>query len=203
MTLSEIDGFLAGILLCPELIMPSDWLPHVWGVTKDASFPDLKTVEKTIGAVMAHYNTVASEITQSLWIEPIYESNPNSDEVLWEPWVDGFTRAVALRTDVWETFLVRANDESRSAFMFILRLQGIQTGNSEFKDEEIELIDVTAPDLIPTCLGTILSQSRPELSRREPANLADEPFKADPRLGRNDPCPCGSGRKYKQCCGRN
>ena len=23
-----------------------------------------------------------------------------------------------------------------------------------------------------------------------------------PRVGRNDPCPCGSGRKYKQCCGR-
>ena len=25
----------------------------------------------------------------------------------------------------------------------------------------------------------------------------------EPRMGRNDPCPCGSGKKYKQCCGRN
>ena len=24
-----------------------------------------------------------------------------------------------------------------------------------------------------------------------------------PKVGRNDPCPCGSGRKYKQCCGKN
>lgn len=24
-----------------------------------------------------------------------------------------------------------------------------------------------------------------------------------PKIGRNDPCPCGSGRKYKQCCGKN
>lgn len=23
------------------------------------------------------------------------------------------------------------------------------------------------------------------------------------RVGRNDPCPCGSGKKYKQCCGKN
>jgi uncharacterized protein YecA (UPF0149 family) len=23
------------------------------------------------------------------------------------------------------------------------------------------------------------------------------------RIGRNDPCPCGSGKKYKQCCGRD
>ena len=28
-----------------------------------------------------------------------------------------------------------------------------------------------------------------------------EPVKAAPRIGRNDPCPCGSGRKYKKCCG--
>ncbi|HHI76785.1 MAG TPA: YchJ family protein [Gammaproteobacteria bacterium] len=26
--------------------------------------------------------------------------------------------------------------------------------------------------------------------------------KEGPRVGRNDPCPCGSGRKYKKCCGR-
>ena len=25
----------------------------------------------------------------------------------------------------------------------------------------------------------------------------------EPKIGRNDPCPCGSGKKYKKCCGRN
>ena len=24
-----------------------------------------------------------------------------------------------------------------------------------------------------------------------------------PKVGRNDPCPCGSGKKYKNCCGKN
>jgi preprotein translocase subunit SecA len=24
----------------------------------------------------------------------------------------------------------------------------------------------------------------------------------EPKVGRNDPCPCGSGKKYKKCCGR-
>ncbi|MFC5284696.1 DUF1186 domain-containing protein [Pedobacter alpinus] len=27
-----------------------------------------------------------------------------------------------------------------------------------------------------------------------------EPIKADPKIGRNEPCPCGSGKKYKKCC---
>jgi preprotein translocase subunit SecA len=29
-----------------------------------------------------------------------------------------------------------------------------------------------------------------------------EPIKSDAKPGRNDPCPCGSGRKYKQCCAK-
>jgi len=32
---------------------------------------------------------------------------------------------------------------------------------------------------------------------------ATQPVKAAPKVGRNDPCPCGSGKKYKQCCGKN
>jgi len=28
-----------------------------------------------------------------------------------------------------------------------------------------------------------------------------EPIKSDSQVGRNDPCPCGSGKKYKKCCG--
>jgi uncharacterized protein YecA (UPF0149 family) len=32
----------------------------------------------------------------------------------------------------------------------------------------------------------------------------DIPFvNASPKIGRNEPCPCGSGKKYKNCCGRN
>ena len=32
---------------------------------------------------------------------------------------------------------------------------------------------------------------------------AQESFvRAQPKVGRNEPCPCGSGKKYKQCCGR-
>ncbi|MBQ8002439.1 MAG: SEC-C domain-containing protein, partial [Clostridia bacterium] len=27
--------------------------------------------------------------------------------------------------------------------------------------------------------------------------------RSEPKVGRNDPCPCGSGKKYKQCCGLN
>jgi uncharacterized protein len=203
MTLSELDGYLTGILACPEMIAPSEWLPHVWGETGEAHFADQKTVEETIGAVMAHYNSVAEAMTRSLWIEPIYEIDPNSDETLWEPWVDGFTRAMGVRPDAWEGLLDRADEETRSTVIFLMALQDIYTGNTKFTDEDIDEIDVQAPDLIPNCVATILHQSRPELSATSAANLPGLPHKAAARPGRNDPCSCGSRRKYKQCCGPN
>jgi preprotein translocase subunit SecA len=30
-----------------------------------------------------------------------------------------------------------------------------------------------------------------------------QPIRAEKRIGRNEPCPCGSGKKYKSCCGKN
>jgi preprotein translocase subunit SecA len=41
------------------------------------------------------------------------------------------------------------------------------------------------------------------LSRGEDEPAASAPVKrSTPKIGRNDPCPCGSGKKYKNCCGR-
>ena len=203
MTLSELDGYVTGVLASPDMISPSEWLPHVWGETGEAAFGDQKTAEETIGAVMAHYNSVADAITRRLWIEPIYEIDPNSDETMWEPWIDGFTRAMGLRPDAWSNLLDAADEETQATLIFMMALQDIYTGNSKFTEEEIDEIDLEAPDLIPNCVATILHQSRPALVGQAPANLPGQLSQAGPRPGRNDPCTCGSGRKYKQCCGRN
>jgi hypothetical protein len=40
---------------------------------------------------------------------------------------------------------------------------------------------------------------RPSIDRLSPAAEEDD---APPRVGRNEPCPCGSGKKYKKCCGK-
>ena len=38
-------------------------------------------------------------------------------------------------------------------------------------------------------------------SGSQTTDAGNQPAKAKPRVGRNDPCPCGSGKKYKKCCG--
>jgi len=32
--------------------------------------------------------------------------------------------------------------------------------------------------------------------------VSGPPIRKEPKIGRNEPCPCGSGKKYKKCCGR-
>lgn len=40
-------------------------------------------------------------------------------------------------------------------------------------------------------------------ANRGPQQAQRQPVKAEPKVGRNDPCPCGSGKKYKNCHGKN
>lgn len=51
---------------------------------------------------------------------------------------------------------------------------------------------------------------RIELEKDKPEDIADleillnrpTPVEAEKKIGRNEPCPCGSGMKYKKCCGK-
>jgi len=52
----------------------------------------------------------------------------------------------------------------------------------------------------------------PDKGNKNPSDMVTEatdaiskarPIRSGPKVGRNDPCPCGSGKKYKQCCGKN
>ena len=66
MLLEELDGFVAGLLACPELIMPGDWLPLVWhqDSADQSAFEDLDHANRVLGLVMEHYNNVARTLME-------------------------------------------------------------------------------------------------------------------------------------------
>jgi preprotein translocase subunit SecA len=47
--------------------------------------------------------------------------------------------------------------------------------------------------------GDLLTQAHSDTQERQ----KPQPVKVEKRVGRNDPCPCGSGKKFKQCHGKN
>ena len=46
-----------------------------------------------------------------------------------------------------------------------------------------------------------LNESETETEQNSP-ETAKPVLRSAPKVGRNSPCPCGSGKKYKQCCGK-
>jgi hypothetical protein len=70
-------------------------------------------------------------------------------------------------------------------------------GDDEDRDDDADSCEA---DGTP-CYAGAANDAPPFGTYREPE--APQPYIAPPEVGRNEPCPCGSGRKYKKCCGQN
>ncbi|UPT62996.1 MAG: UPF0149 family protein [Hyphomonadaceae bacterium JAD_PAG50586_4] len=55
--LCDLDGFLTAIAIGPELILPSEWFPLIWGINEPA-FESADDAQKVLGAVMDRYNAI-------------------------------------------------------------------------------------------------------------------------------------------------
>ncbi|TWB56614.1 UPF0149 family protein [Nitrospirillum viridazoti] len=196
MMLSDLDGFLTGIAIGPELIMPSEWMPVVWGGSEPI-FADSTQAQAILGTIMKRYNDILVQVEDGL-IDPIFWTTADGTLIAAD-WAEGFVLAIGFRPRAWEPLL----KSKRHAHLLlpILGLCGDETGQSalglDAGDEE-ELAS-QAPDLIPACVEEIARFWRTR-NGRQPASF-QAAARTSPKVGRNDPCPCGSGRKFKKCCG--
>jgi uncharacterized protein len=99
MMLSELDGFLTGIAIGPELIRPSEWLPLIWGGAAP-EFAELDEANAILGSLMARYNEILGEIADDA-LAPIFWADRNGTVIAMDC-AEGFLRAIMLRADAWE-----------------------------------------------------------------------------------------------------
>ena len=76
------------------------------------------------------------------------------------------------------------------------RLDAVEEGNAPAEAPQQE-----APKAKPTLSLRHKENDDLAYSGSQTTDAGNQPAKAKPRVGRNDPCPCGSGKKYKKCCG--
>lgn len=184
MLVSELDGFLAGILVCPDLIMPSEWLPLVWGGNEDAApiFEHDHEAEQLVGLVMEHYNATALDL-QSGRYAPLFEVDTRHDEVLWELWIEGFEAAMQLRPESWIS-LLDGDEDTRTALTGLILLTRISQGDSGLSEDEIKEMTEKAPDLIGPWIESLNAW---RMSRHSAGQPAPPPAPRFGKVGRNDP----------------
>ena len=208
MTIAELDGYVAALIVCPEMILPSEWLPGVWGGERE--FADVDEAEATIAVVMEHYNRIARELAEyPEEYAPVLEIDPNGGETLWEPWIDGFERAIRLCPDAWEEIALSDDKEASASVSMIVTLNDFYYGRSELTEEAEDELDRMAPGLISEFVRNLNAWTKSrQIGKRgggdtgiHPGFDRDGPPAFGRKVGRNEPCPCGSGRKYKRCCG--
>jgi uncharacterized protein len=115
------------------------------------------------------------------------------DELAWEIWLEGFVLSMDLCRKAWEKVTKKGKKlEAQEAFGALLSLFALAQGGTDPDDPELKSLAEAAPDLIPEIAGIFYH-----------AHVAKPvtTIVRDTHVGRNDPCPCGSGKKYKRCCG--
>ena len=77
----------------------------------------------------------------------------------------------------------------------------IERRQARWRDDEARRKEWEAKKKIPETLP-VWEVAPGEVPVAPPADEAPPPLRAGPKVGRNDPCPCGTGKKFKKCCGR-
>lgn len=198
MLLTELDGFLTGILVSPELIMPAEWLQSIWGSDDSgyAPFDDPVDVQWFADAVQARYNEVARDLDRGKF-QPIFDVDGRNGDLLWDLWIDGFSQAMELRPAAWASLGASGDADLELAMSRISTLIAIARNESDLDSMEINAVEDQAPSTIID--GVVHLHA----ARRRATGFQAIPAAGSraAKVGRNDPCPCGSGRKSKRCCG--
>ena len=151
--LSDLDGFLTGIVVGPEMIMPSEWLPIVFG-GELPEFQNSIEAQSILSAVMALYN----EIVRGFQREP-----PNLEPIFWETddgWViaadsaEGFHDAIKLSRAAWQPLY---DDEKGSELLKpILTLCSDEAGGPYLKinpSQEAELMRKATDEIVDSVIA--------------------------------------------------
>ncbi len=192
--ISDLDGFFTALVSGPVTIPPSRWMPVVWGDFKPV-WKDTGDFEVCLSLILRHMNSIAAQLMQQpgefepLFLERVHEGKTVT---IVDEWCEGYMKGVALAANQWE-----AGGLEMGVLLAPIRAFTSETGwQAHNLSTETEIDNVR--DAITPNVREIHAWW---LARREAHMPVSPPAdRARPRVGRNDPCPCGSGKKYKKCC---
>ncbi|MFQ5354434.1 MAG: UPF0149 family protein [Thermodesulfobacteriota bacterium] len=217
--LDELHGFLFGLAIIPDLISPSEWLPVAFG-EEMLEFESETEAGEMMGRLFETYNRLNMESREGKLRFPFdVGSLKNGDIERMGCWAYGLRSALSLRPGIFgldDGFRREVGDsedleELSSALGVIMGVAGPEHIPEIFErmdfdpeaDEEDAKLYAALFAMLPGAVATVqeyLGSKTIENPGTMPAS--GKPYgRGQEKTGRNAPCPCGSGRKFKKCCG--
>lgn len=190
MSFEGVRGLIAALASGPELAPPSTWLPMVLGNHPLNSKADAQAL---LEPVMFLFNDTL-EAFEGL---PARICPDTDDEAATAEWCAGYVAGIKLDA----TWLADAEAMRISVPLFVFageipsdELEKAMPGKdiAKWKHDMREYL----PDLVLR-LHLHWEPTRAAVAEA----MATGTVRSGPKIGRNDPCPCGSGKKHKRCCG--
>jgi len=214
MGFAETAGFLFAVVSCPQAIMPSEWTKAILG---DFEFLKMDQAKTVFADLMALYKWIISRLDQGLsplpsGCEPAEDPQANFDETLpFNRWIRGFAEGHGWLEHLWDEC---ADDDEGSGMSLMCltcfsRRETAEAYRREIFDNKVtfDQMITAAHDMLPQAMQDYHFAGRHHQHHQHGphCNHGVEPAREPARstkIGRNEPCPCGSGKKYKKCCGQ-
>ena len=197
MNIEMMDGFLTALVCSPELVMPSTYMHYILG--EEHEFATAEQAQKFANLILRHWNSIVSQLEKSEFFYPVLLES--EDGSMGNDWAAGFLSGMHLGGDEWKEYL---NDEEKSGvFVPILMLAHEHDPDPELRPDPIdaekrEKILAFLTVSVPRIYAHFAQHRKSNASSHQQAKTFQ---RSSRKVGRNEPCPCGSNRKYKKCCG--
>lgn len=202
MTMDSLHGYLTALVIGPEVVPLAQWLPNVWGTaaTQAPAFRTERELARVVGLISRFMNEIAIVFeVKPKDFEPLFcQYDAEGQTVLdGEAWAWGFWEGMQLRADAWQPIW----DSPLAPLMRPIYLLGAE----EIEEEEMSLVD-TPLKCHRFCVE--IEAAIPEIYRfwlphrkTMAMAMAMTPQQTIPSIAQPDDCACGSGKKFKKCCG--
>jgi len=202
MTLEMVDGFFAALLCGPELVMPSEYMPEVAGAESGpvGAFASLDEVREYGELIMRHWNSRAQNLLSGKVFVPIL-SEDEQGVAHGNDFAVGFMRGAAMRPDSWQELF---DDDAMGMLIPILALRHEHDPDPELRPYKEPINAALREKLIIGMAAGVMKiykHFRPHRMAEVANATKNETWQGRRKVGRNDSCPCGSGKKFKRCCG--
>ena len=214
---AKIEGFLFSVVAAPELVLPSEWLPQIFGGELPV-FATKREAERITRALMSLYNDIVEDVMRGNGRLPkdiVFREdtidNLDSDAPVAQ-WSQGFAQGYYWLEEDWDE-----HDDKLDGMGLLLWVLGFFAAPGVAKKLSSEIgvsLEEGAADARKYFRRAAADYAALGLECREAARSSGEqaearyrvevaPIVLRTRTARNKRCPCGSGRKYKKCCGRS